>query len=505
MHTNIHTSIYTTMSGRVQMCLKIMMMMSLAVGMSMCSASVPDDATLVDKLPDIYPDYADVTISQNIAPLNFTINEAGDEYVTRISTAAGDGFNVKGKTLDINVNDWHALLESAQGQVITAEVFVRNEGKWTCFKPVKMTVAEKIDPYISYRLLEPSYVNYEVMRINQRNLENFDEKEIFNNCPFSDDTDGQCINCHSYQNYNADGTMQMHIRANKGGTLIVHNGEVKKVDLKRPETISAGAYPAWHPTLPMLAYSNNLTRQDFHHANPNKIEVYDKDSDLMLYYIDTEEVIIAANDTAQLETFPAWSPDGETLYYMSAPLPGATAEERSNYVVHNYRDVKYDIYSMKFDAARRTFSAPDTVYCASADGKSAALPRVSPDGKWLLFSMAEYGTFHIWHHDADLYVMNLATGDVRSLSAANSTDTESYHSWSSNGRWILFSSRRDDGSYTRLYISYFDADGNAHKPLMLPQRSPQHNLQLMQSYNVPEFMVAPVNLSRSQIITAINE
>ena len=60
--------------------------------------------------------------------------------------------------------------------------------------------------------------------------------------------------------------------------------------------------------------------------------------------------------------------------------------------------------------------------------------------------MAPFGTFHIWHPESDLYVVDLETGENRELTEANSDDTESYHSWSSNSRWIVFSSRRDEGS-----------------------------------------------------------
>lgn len=71
----------------------------------------------------------------------------------------------------------------------------------------------------------------------------------------------------------------------------------------------------------------------------------------------------------------------------------------------------------------------------------------------------------------------------------NSDKAESFKAWSSNSRWIVFTSRRDDGSYTRLYFTYLDADGRATKPFLLPQRDPEQNRRLFKSYNVPEFTV----------------
>ncbi|MBQ2585371.1 MAG: PD40 domain-containing protein, partial [Bacteroidaceae bacterium] len=77
------------------------------------------------------------------------------------------------------------------------------------------------------------------------------------------------------------------------------------------------------------------------------------------------------------------------------------------------------------------------------------------------------------------------------------------HTWSSNGRWIIYSSRRDDGNYTRPYICYFDKNGTAHKPFILPQKSTKFYQQLFKSFNVPEFMVQPVTISRRQLLKTV--
>ena len=90
--------------------------------------------------------------------------------------------------------------------------------------------------------------------------------------------------------------------------------------------------------------------------------------------------------------------------------------------------------------------------------------------------------------------MNLADGSIRPMDEINSADTESYHSWSSNGRWVIFSSRRDDGGYTRPFIAHIDADGRGSKPFELPQADPDYHRQFMKSYNIPEFMKGPVDV-----------
>lgn len=460
----------------------------IALMLAACSPSVPTDATPTAQKPSIYPDYDSATIPANIAPLNFDINEPGDEYVTRLR-AGNQELVVSGKTARFDIGKWHAILDG--NSTVEADVFVRRDGKWLQFSPITFTVAEEIDPYISYRLIEPSYENFEVMRIAQRSLENFDERDVWNNCPFSGDSVGQCVNCHSYQAYNRDGNMQMHLRVNKGGTVIYRDGKGVKVNLKTPSTISAGVYPSWHPTLPIIAYSTNDTHQHIHSADRNKVEVQDAASDLVLYDCDANTLQIIANSPTEWETFPYWNHDGSALYYASATVPAMHPDSLNLWKTEHYKDLKYNIYRRPFDASTRTFGPVDTVYYAAADSSSATFPRESPDGRFLLFTRGEYGQFHIWHHDADLWIKDLQTGELRPAAALNSLDTESYHSFSSSGRWIIFSSRREDGNYTRLYIAHFAPDGTIGKPFLLPQQTPSHNTERLLSYNIPEFMLAP--------------
>ena len=135
---------------------------------------------------------------------------------------------------------------------------------------------------------------------------------------------------------------------------------------------------------------------------------------------------------------------------------------------------------------------------------SATLPRVSPDGRWLMFSIAPYGVFHIWHRQSDLWIMDLNDGTMRCADEINSPEVESYHSWSSNGKWIIFSTRREDGAYTRLYLSHLEADGTFSKPFALPQRDPDFNRQFMYSFNIPEFMKEPVHITPRQFASFIS-
>ena len=227
-----------------------------------CSGpSIPTDATQTGKAPEIFPDYTGVTIPSNLCPTNFMLPDC-EEAVARLSF--GDLFFIYGdeNKIIIDEDEWKQLRDLAAGDSkgITVEVYGKKDGKWLSYKSFPIYVAkDSIDPYISYRLIEPSYIAYEDLRIVQRNITGFEESDIYNNAKIMAQGEGQCINCHSFQNYGTD-NMLFHMRQFLGGTMIAHNGELTKVNLKTDSTISAGVYPAWHPTAELIAFSTNTTR-----------------------------------------------------------------------------------------------------------------------------------------------------------------------------------------------------------------------------------------------------
>ena len=257
-------------------------------------------------------------------------------------------------------------------------------------------------------------------------------------------------------------------------------------------------YPSWHPSEPLIAYSVNTTSQVFFRSDRQKIEVYDSASDLILYDVGRDEVSYIVHDSLRYETFPYWSADGRTLYYASSDLPSWGADASTDPTLLTDR-IRYSICAVDFDPATRRFGEPRMVFDAAADSLSAVTPRPSPDGRYLLSGVGGYGSFHVWHEDGDLYLTDLATGRTRPLDELNSPRAESFKSWSSNSRWIVFTSRRDDGSYSRLYLSHFGADGRAGKPFLMPQRDPEQNRRLFKSYNVPEFTVDEVRWSTKKL------
>ena len=191
-----------------------------------CGPQIPVSFTEVDRLPRIYPDYVDVTIPVNIAPLTFELDEEADEMIARYAATDGSAMEIIcADKMQPNLDDWHTLVHST----IQVDVYARHGDQWTHYKPFHIYVSpDSIDPYLSYRLIPPSYVSYEALTISQRCLENYDESVIYDNMLCGFEKEGQCINCHSYQSYHPE-RFQFHARQKNGGTVIAYDGTIKKV------------------------------------------------------------------------------------------------------------------------------------------------------------------------------------------------------------------------------------------------------------------------------------
>lgn len=449
----------------------------------------------IEECPKIFPDYAGVTIPANIAPLNFSY--LGDEPAVLIVNGNSGERQIKGRKglFSFPTRYWKKLMETGKGSDVKLTVAVRRDGKWMAFKPFILSVsADVIDPYLSYRLIPPGYETWKKMGIYQRDLETYSQTPVIENSL----TGGNCVNCHTYCQRDPS-RMLFHARADYGGTAMIIDGNVEKLNTKTDSTISALVYPYWHPSGKYVAFSVNTTSQNFFSHNPNRIEVYDSASDIVVYDVDRHEIswspLTRSKDS--FETFPAFSPDGRSLYFCSAKAVSPMPQE--------YSKVKYSLCRIAFNQEDASFGdSVDTLYNGAANGKSVSFPRISPDGRFLVFTLQEYGNFSIWHKDADLWLMNMSTGETRPLEAANSEDVDSYHSWSGNSRWLVFSSRRIDGLYTRPFICHIDENGQASKLFLLPQRNPlEYYADQMVSYNLPELMEHKVTVSRHKIANTL--
>jgi len=456
-----------------------------------CIPNVSNPANLT-AIPAIFPDYTYVTVPSTIAPLNFAPQDISyTAVVAEFSGPDGTPFRVKGrKYIAIPANKWKNLLTANKGDSICVALSVMKEDKWVQYQPFPIYIGQHhVDYGLAYRLIAPGYELYSRMGIYQRHLQSYKEKTILVNTL----TPESCMNCHSVNRGNP-GFFNLHLRGKQAGTVLIKDGNLEVYETKTPETLSNCVYPYWHPSGRFIAYSVNSTRQMFPMDPGQRIEVYDTASDIVIF--DTEENSLISSKhltTNNFETFPAFSPDGKTLYYCVADYKN---------MPQDYKDVRYALCSIAFDPETATFGATvDTLINAPRIDKSLTFPRPSYDGKHLMFTLADYGTFPIWHTEADLGLLDLQTGEWQLMEGVNSPHVDSYHSWSSNSRWMVFSSRRGDGLYTRSYIASIEDNGKTGKPFLLPQKNPvKYYSETLYSFNIPEFITAPVKLDMRKAV-----
>jgi hypothetical protein len=146
--------------------------------------------------------------------------------------------------------------------------------------------SDPIDNYISYRLIPPGYEGWKEMGIYQRDLETFEETAIIEN----KSTNYNCINCHSYCMQEPD-KMLFHVRSEFDGMILIQERNIEKINTKTDSTIGPFVYPYWHPSGKYIAFSVNKTMQNFFNSHPNRIEVYDTASDIVIYNVETNQMV----------------------------------------------------------------------------------------------------------------------------------------------------------------------------------------------------------------------
>jgi len=454
-----------------------------------------DDCDRSDRTARIHPDYTGIVIPPNIAPLRFVVDEPAAYYYLRITSERSDeAIDVYSRDpcLEIPLKPWQGLLRQNPGGKLYFDICTSdNNGRWTRFQTITNTIADSpIDPYVVYRKICLS-VSWCDIGTYQRNLTNFDESPVLHNSTY---TFG-CAHCHSFLNNDPD-NMLMQIRSLEYGTpmLTVRSGQLSAVNTKTRVTSGKCGFAAWHPSGSVIAFAVNHYCMLYHSAAVEVRDVFDRCADLALYLADSNSVIStsAITDPNRLETFPQFSPDGRYLYFCSAPQ---VIPQRLRYVLCDLMRIGYDIDTNEWGAL-------ETVLTAKQVGGSITQPRFSPDGRYILLSVSEYSDFPIHQSKCDLFLFDTQSGSYSKL-PISSDRNDSWHGFSSNGRWIVFNSKRIDGRYSRPFFSYFDTDGNAHKPFVMPQRDPSFYDSLTLAYNMPELIKSPIKITQKQFSRSI--
>jgi len=459
-----------------------------------------DSYRTIDRPARIRPDYTRTVIPPNIAPLNFRVREQGSHYCVRIYSQKGPSMEIFSRSAKIIIPEkaWHKLLSMNRAGELYFDIFVKTEDdQWNLFPTISNKIAgEDIDGFLVYRKMHPTHylVSGEV-GLYQRNLHNYDETLILKNKYYKQ---GGCVNCHTFCSNRTDKTLIAVRSAVYGScTMLIEDNMAKKIGAKF-------TYTSWHPSGKLVSFSINKVIQLFHSARDEVREAIDIDSAMVYYLTDSKTVKTSPKISRKdrLETYPAWTPDGHYLYFCSAPMLWSSQEEKVS--LERYEEVRYDLVRISYDINTDTWGELETLLAAEETGMTALLPRTSPDGRWLLLCMSDYGCFPAFQQESDLYLVDLQAANQTGRHTArrltvNSDRSESWHSWASNSRWIAFSSKQRDGVFTRPYLSYIDESGKVYKPMLLPQRDPTFFDSCLQAYNTPELVLQPVRVTGEKL------
>lgn len=459
----------------------------LCILFSACT-NTPENVTKTDQLPPIFPDYIDVTIPVGIAPLNFNVIGNVECVDVVVKGSHGGELHANGTWAAFDMEEWHGLVGSNRGGKLTVTVCAKVNGEWIGYKDFDIHISSyDLDEWgVTYRRVAPGYEVYSHMGIYQRDLSSFDEYTILDNS----EVYGMCINCHTSNRTQPD-QFVFHVRGEHGATMIQQSDRREWLNAKNETLGGSMVYPYWHPSGKYCAFSTNQTRQGFHVVDQNRIEVFDLSSDVFVYHPATHKIIsdslLSTKDWS--ENCPVFSSDGKKLYFITC--------FQQSYPMH-YKDEQYNLCCIHFNPDDGTFDQKvDTLFNAVAMGKSLTWPKPSYDGKFLMFTLMDYGYFSIWHRESDQWLIDLETGEVRPIDEINSDEADSYHNWSDNSRWIVFTSRRVNGLYSQLFMASIDKHGRATKPFLLPQKNPlKYYEEMLYSFNTPDFTKDKVNFDR---------
>ena len=470
--------------NRTEIFSKILMLLVIII-FAGCKQINYDNLLSTGREPVIEPDYSGVTIPKNIAPMNFRVMENRNSFIIRVKSTGGATLTLKSSDgiVRFPVKSWRKLLAENRGGKIEVEIISKEKGKkLQKYDPFRMNVSDSpVDPYLCYRLLYPGYESWVDMKIVKRSTENFKETSLIENQLLRND----CVNCHTFRQNQPDRFL-VHVRGYLGGTYFADGEKVTRTVLRTENMKANVVYPSWHPSGKYVAFSSNKTVQSFHMHPSKNIEVSDMFSSLVIYDVEKNGIFGCTDDDTikYMETYPCWAPGGDYLYFCRTP------QIKEGY---DFMKVKYDLVRRSFDPLSGSFGRAEIVFNAHEKNRSVSFPSISPDGLYLVFTLHDYGTFSIWHKEADLYLLNLKNKEVSRMNL-NSNETESYHSWSSNGKWLVFSSKRMDGLTARPYFAYFGSSQNIGKPFVLPQKDPTLYKRMERTFNRPELVTGRIDL-----------
>jgi Tol biopolymer transport system component len=355
-------------------------------------------------------------------------------------------------------------------------------------EPVRFRISpDPADNYIVYRLVAPPFSSSKTPDLFVRDIRE-DEPRLFLSARRT-----YCVNCHTFSSKQGDtGKLSLQVRslAASGQKLPVYLG-VYDLDrhsgfrVQLPFEIQMTTFMAWSPDGNKLAFSAN---QKIVALKPILYETQLAGmaiSDIAIYDLTRNEAYLlpGASDPDMLEVYPCWSLDGSFIVFCQTPVGAHPA------------NILFDLVTLPIHESGDAVARP--IEGAAANGRSNYFPHFSPDGKWLSFCQCDGGD--LIRSSSDIYLKhgNLQ-GPAHRLECNVAYAADSWHSWSSNSRWLVWASKRDGGVYAYLYLTHIDQDGHASPAIRLPMKERPDA-----SFNIPEFVARDPGIREADLFDAI--
>lgn len=415
-----------------------------------------------------------------------------------------------------HIEQWHELLKKSRDGFINVFITAyqdKNPDSLVSFPPLVWFVSnDSIDPYIIYRTSIFEDASYNHIVIEQKNLENFETKPLLDNFTMN----RNCMNCHACEGNNINNFL-VHLRGTLTGTLLARDGKLTKLQIPEGYPGLRLVYPSWYTGGDFIAFSTNQVYSK-HFSTPRRKGLVTVDTLGDIVILDTktlelfscEELLSDEYD----DVFPCFSVDGRSLFFCRTPARGSLTESRTleqerkqavmtsadslffrdkhnlpaylkfpNDQIEQSNALRADLMQIDFNPENRTFSNLRTVARFSNINLSATMPFMSPDGDFLIVSALPTTTFSV-QVMGDLYKIHLKDSTPSGLVPAgvecgyriepiknlNTDGSETFHTFSRNGRWMVFASNRETFGVPEIYISHV-LEGNFSKPFILPQQT----------------------------------
>jgi tetratricopeptide (TPR) repeat protein len=302
-----------------------------------------------------------------------------------------------------------------------------------------------------------------------------------------------CANCHSFSNDGKYLGMDMDGPSGDKGayalapvspSMVIRNENVYTWNAFNPKWVTFGLFSRLSPDGRYVMSSVNEAIFVQNYLDFRFLQTFYPTRGILAFYDRTTgkiQPLPGATDPQYVHCNSVWTPDGQSLVFLRAPARDNVPKVRPDKANDpNEIQIRYDLYTIPFNGGQGGPARP--IPGASGNGMSNSFPKISPDGRWLVWVQAKTGL--LMRPDSQLYIMPLAGGTPRRMTC-NLAPMNSWHSFSPNGRWMVFASKANT-PYTQMFLTHIDENGTDSPAVLVPGST-----AVNRAVNIPEFLNAP--------------